>query len=241
MVAQMVVQKAARMDAVSVDVMASAVAVTAAVADAAVAKAAAQKDVLKDVLKDAQKVVLRAALKDVAKAVAASAVNATPNRVLKACVRSVKTALLARCAAKRRVTTAVVTCKLVEMASHATTVALKTVSHASRVLTARALNALAANVATEQNVVIAVTAHRAMPQSKTLHLPTRPPWRQPRVAMALNKRKIVQPRTLAEMKVGVNVVTAMVAATIAVVNAPKATTWALKTMARSTLKWLHHP
>ena len=58
--------------------------------------------------------------------------------------------------------------------------------------------------------------------------------------MALNKCKTVQPRTLAAMKAAVNVATAMVAATTAVANAPKATTPALKEMARSILKRRHH-
>lgn len=218
----MVAQKVVRMGAVSVAVMASAVAVTAAVADAAAAKAAALKDALKD------------ALKVVTKVVAASAASVVLKRVPKVHARSVRTALLARCVAKRPVTTARQTHKPVVMDSNAAKPALKT---ASRVLKVRAVSAPAANVVTAQNVV---TAFRAMPWSKTLHWQTRPPWRQPCVAMALNKCKIVPPRTLAAMKAAVNVVTAMVAATIAGVNALKATTRVRQEMARSTLKRLRH-
>ena len=54
----------------------------------------------------------------------------------------------------------------------------------------------------------------------------------------LNKCKTVRPRTLAAAKAAVNVVTAVVAVTTDVVNAPKATTLALKETARLTLKLL---
>ena len=57
------------------------------------------------------------------------------------------------------------------------------------------------------------------------------------MVMALNKRKTVQ-RMLAAAKAAVNVVTAVVAVTTDVVNAPKATTRALKKTARLTLKLL---
>lgn len=55
--------------------------------------------------------------------------------------------------------------------------------------------------------------------------------------MALNKCKTVQPK-LDATKAAVNVVTATVAATIAVANALKATTRTLKETAHSTLKRL---
>ena len=232
----MVVQKAVLMDAVSVPVTASAVAVIAAVADAAVAKAAAQKDALKVVQKD----VLKIATKVVAESAANAARKHDLKRVQKVCARSVRTALLAKCAAKRLAMTAVQTDKPVVTDSNATKPVPKTASRANHVLKVRAVNAPAANVATAQNGVIAVTAYRAMPWSKTLRWPTRPPWQPPCVGMALNRCKTVPRRTLAAMKAAVNVVTATVAETIAAVNAQMARTPVVKEMARSILKRLHH-
>ena len=159
----MVALKAVQMDAVSAHVMVSAVAVTAAVADAAVAKAAAWKDALKGVLKGALKIATKAVAANAANAALRRVLKRVLKRALKVCVRSVKNAPLARCVVKRRVTTAVATCRPVEMHSLATKAALKTANHASHVLTVRAVNAPVANVATALIVVIAVTAFRAMP------------------------------------------------------------------------------
>lgn len=143
----MVAQKAVQTDAVSVPVMASAVAVTAAGVDAVEVKAAAQKVVLKRVLKVVRKVATRA--------VAASAANAALRRVLKVSARTVRPASCAN----RLVTTIVVTCRPVVRASHETTSALKTVSHASRVQKVRAVSDHAVSA---PNAVIAMSVCRAM-------------------------------------------------------------------------------
>lgn len=73
-----------------------------------------------------------------------------------------------------------------------------------------------------------------------MHWPTRLLWQQPCVVMVLNKCKTAPPRTPGAMKVAVNVVTAMVVAMIAALNAPKATTRVLKEMPPSILKRNRH-
>lgn len=224
----MVVQKVARMDAVSEPVTASAVAVTAAVAGVAEAKAAVQRHALKVVRRVARKHEPRAALKIAMKAVAASAANAAQMPVMK---RVLMHALTARARSVKNVKTAPLVRRALKR--HATTAAPKTVNPAP---TVPAVNAPAANAVIAQSVV---TAHRAMQPSKTSQLPTRRRWLRLCAAMALNQRQIAPPKTLAALRAAVNVVTATVGATIAAVNVAKVKAQALNKKRSSTLKQRH--
>lgn len=218
----------------SVAVMASVVAVTAAVVVAIAAKAAAPKDDQKGVLMAVRKAVPKTAMTAVAMVGVASVGSAALKRLQKVCVRNVRSVRQARCAVKRHVTTAVQTRQIVTMDSNATTAALKTVIRANPALMVRAVSAPAANGATVQS---AATALRATLQNRTLRWLTRPPWPLPSVAvMASSPCQIALPRMQAAMKAVVSGVTAMDAATTAVVNAAKVTTRARKARVHSTLK-----
>ena len=212
----------------------SVVAVTAAVVVAIVAKAAAPKDDQKGVLMAVRKAVPKTAMTAVAMVGVASVGSAALKRLQKVCVRSVRNVRQARCAVKRHVTTAVQTRQIVTMDSNATTAALKTVIRANPALMVRAVSAPAANGATVQS---AATALRATLQNRTLRWSTRPPWPLPSVAvMASSPCQIALPRMQAAMKAVVSGVTAMDAATTAVVNGAKVTTRARKVRVHSTLK-----
>ena len=218
----------------SVAVMASVVAVTAAVVVAIAAKAAAPKDDQKGVLMAVRKAVPKTAMTAVAMVGAASVGSAALKRLQKVCVRNVRNVRQARCAVKRHVTTAVQTRQIVTMDSNATTAALKTVIRANPALMVRAVSAPAANGATVQS---AATALRATLQNRTLRWSTRPPWPLPSVAvMASSPCQIALPRMQAAMKAVVSGVTAMDAATTAVVNRAKVATRARKVRVHSTLK-----
>ena len=218
----------------SVAVMASVVAVTAAVVVAIVAKAAAPKDDQKGVLMAVRKAVPKTAMTAVAMVGVASVGSAALKRLQKVCVRNVRSVRQARCAVKRHVTTAVQTRQIVTMDSNATTAALKTVIRANPALMVRAVSAPAANGATVQS---AATALRATLQNRTLRWSTRPPWPLPSVAvMASSPCQIALPRMQAAMKAVVSGVTAMDAATTAVVNGAKVTTRTRKVRVHSTLK-----
>lgn len=234
----MFAQKAVLTDVPSVAGMASAVAVTAAGVVATVVKVAVPKGAMMHVLRGAPKAVRKAVLKTATTAAAtvgvASAGSVALKRALKMYVRNARNVRQARCVVKRRVTTAGQIRQSVVMGSNAVTAARKTVNPALKVC---AVSAPAASGASVQN---AVTVRHAMPQSRTLHWPTRPPWQQSCVlVMALNPCKIAPPRTLAAMKAAVSVVSALVAATTAVVSAAKPTMQTPKKKAHSVLKQRH--
>ena len=214
--------------------MASVVAVTAAVVAVIAAKAAAPKDDQKGVPMAVRKAVPKTAMTAVAMAEAASVGSATLKRLQKVRARSVRNVRQARCAVKRHVTTAVQTRQIAAMGSNATTAVLKTVICANPALMVRAMSAPAANGATVQS---AVTAFRVMLQSRTLQWSTRLPWPLPSVVvMASSPCQIALPQMQAAMKAVVSEVTAMDAATTAVVNGAKVTTQARKVRVHSTLK-----
>lgn len=234
----MFAQKAVLMGVPSVAGMASAVDVTTAGVVATVVKDAVPKGAMTHVRMDVPKAARMDVLKIVTTAAAtvrgASVGSATQKRALKVYARSARNVRQARCVVKRRATTAGQTRQSVVMGNNAA-IALKTVSLANRALKVRAVSA---PVASGESVQNAVTARHAMPQSRILRCPTRPPWQLPCVrAMAeLNPCRIAPPRTLAAMKAAVSAVNAMVVATSAVVSAAKPTTQTLKKKAHSVLK-----